>query len=234
MDLRKGDLTDLIDKIVEIDNYKSKMGSDQDIITLAFSAKTKDAAEDLSKFIEAGYPFVLDADRTAGELDSGDHKVFVELERNNDACDNIMEIMYGVKIICDSDFKFRYYKNFKSLDFSEENLKNNVPTDRDAYKRAVEQNKLDNYKTFFSRSFLDSINLDGDDLIIEKKYADPLRFRILDFVDKGDLVVTESFNVNAYPEILFLTKYIGDYNISKYGENIFFENSGKTLITRRL
>jgi len=234
MDLRKGDLVDLVDKIVEIDNYKSKMGTDKDIITLAFTVKTRDAADDFAKFIEAGYPFVLDADKTAGELDSGDHKVFVELERNKNACDDIMEIMYGVRNICDAPFKFRYYKNFRSLDFTEDNLKNNIPMDKDSYDRAVEQNKLDNYKTFFNRSFLDSIEIDGDDLIIEKKYADPLRFKIEEFVDKDDAIIDESFNVNAYPEILFLTKYIGDYNISKYGDKIFFENNNKILITRRL
>ena len=32
MTLRTGDLKDLVDSVVEIDSYKSKMGSDNDII----------------------------------------------------------------------------------------------------------------------------------------------------------------------------------------------------------
>ena len=42
MSLRQDDLHDLVDHIIEIDSYKSKMGSDSDIITVAFSTKTKD------------------------------------------------------------------------------------------------------------------------------------------------------------------------------------------------
>ena len=41
------------------------------------------------------------------------------------------------------------------------------------------------------------------------------------------------FNVNAFAEILFLTKYLGDYNISKYGDKIVFENKGHSLVVKR-
>ena len=40
--------------------------------------------------------------------------------------------------------------------------------------------------------------------------------------------------LNAYPEILFLTKYIGDYNISKYGDKLVFENEDKALVLKRI
>ena len=62
MGLRLGDLKDNVDHIFEIDSFKSKMGTDADIVTLSFSVKEKHAADDLMNFIEKGYPFVLDAD----------------------------------------------------------------------------------------------------------------------------------------------------------------------------
>jgi hypothetical protein len=40
--------------------------------------------------------------------------------------------------------------------------------------------------------------------------------------------------MKSYPEILFLTKYFGDYNISKYGDNFVFENQGKGLVLKRI
>ena len=46
--------------------------------------------------------------------------------------------------------------------------------------------------------------------------------------------LNEVFNVNAYPEMLFLTKYIGDYNISKYGDKLVFENEDKALVLKRI
>ena len=39
--------------------------------------------------------------------------------------------------------------------------------------------------------------------------------------------------MESYPEILFLTKYLGDYNISKYGDKLVLENQGKALVVKR-
>jgi len=74
-------------------------------------------------------------------------------------------------------------------------------------------------------------------LHIEKKWADPLAFEFVEFGDAE--TVTESQEgafdiVNAYPEIMYLTKYVGDYAVSKYGENIVLENEDKALVLRRL
>ena len=62
MGLFKDDLKHLVDSIVEIDSYKSKMGEDSDIVTLAFSVMGEAPAKDLENFVEKGYAFVLDAD----------------------------------------------------------------------------------------------------------------------------------------------------------------------------
>ena len=40
-------------------------------------------------------------------------------------------------------------------------------------------------------------------------------------------------NFNSFAEIIFLTKYLGDYNISKYGDKILIENNGYTVVTLR-
>ena len=88
MGLMKNDLAHLIDSIIEVDSYKSKMGEDSDIVTLAFSVHGNEPAKDLENFIEKGYPFVLDADVTSGEQSDGTYKVFVEVQRSKDGnCD---------------------------------------------------------------------------------------------------------------------------------------------------
>ena len=115
MGLRLDDLKDCVDHIFEIDSFKSKMGDDKDIVTLSFSVNEKHAADDLMNFIEKGYEFVLDADATPGEQSDGTYKVFVEIERSRHIGDNILEIADGVgKLAGIDDFKFRYYKNWKS------------------------------------------------------------------------------------------------------------------------
>ena len=237
MGLRPEDLKDLVHKVFEIDSYKSKMGDDRDIITLSFSVKEKAAADDLVNFIEKGYDSVLDADATAGEQSDGTYKVFVELERNRHAPDNIMEIAYGLKNACGlDDIRYRYHKKFKSIPLSQESLEETVPLDQDSYDVAITESSINNYKDFFSKSFLEDISLLEHRLTVSKKYAQPLEFNVVDFGETNNILnnLEESLDINGFSEVIFLSKYVGDYNITKYGRKITFENKGHTLVLERL
>ena len=118
--LQEHDLRNFLSNIVTIDSYKSKIGDDQDVIVICFTVDSEDPAKDLENFIEMGYNFVLDADVTSGETDDGTYKVFVEIERGRHAPNQIREILDGVEKISQIDnFRFRYFKSFKS---NEKNL----------------------------------------------------------------------------------------------------------------
>ena len=93
---------------------------------------------------------------------------------------------------------------------------------------------MNNYKNFFSNSYLEESYMQGDVLTVKRAFADPLAFKFIDFGDRDKVTINEAFDINAYPEILFLTKYLGDYNISKYGDNQVFENKGKALVVKRI
>jgi len=208
MGLRHGDLKDLVYDVFEIDSYASKMGEDKNIVTLSFSVKDRAPADDLVKFLEGGYSFILDSDVTSGEQADGTYKVFVELERDNKSNDNIMEIVDGIKKLSEIEkFRFRYYKNFRSHNISIESLNEFVPTDPDNYGIKVNESNLDNYKNFFSKSYVDDIVMTESILTIKKSYADPLHFKFIDF---GPTVKTlnsikESFNTQDFSEIIFLS-----------------------------
>lgn len=237
MGLRPDDLKDLVYYIFEIDNYKSKMGDDKDIITLSFSVKEKDASQDLMNFLEKGYGFILDADATPGEQSDGTYKVFVEMERNADAPENIVELCDGVRKITGlEELKFRYHKNFRSHDVDKEALEEAIPLDADEYNARIMNRDLDNYFEFFDRSFVDSISMLNETLTIKKKYADPVYFRFVDFGPMEETInkIDESFDANGFAEIIFLSKYIGDYNITKYGSKLTFENKNHVLVLERL
>ena len=237
MSLREGDLKDMMDNVFEIDSFASKMGSDKDVVTLSFSLKEKAPADDLMNFLERGYGFILDADVTSGEQSDGTYKVFVEMPRDKDVYENILELVDGVKSLSEmDDFKFRYYKNWRSQELTQETLEELVPNDPDNYGIKVEESRMENYKEFFSHSFLDQVNLKENILSISKKYADPLFFEFIDFGEVNHIKdnIDGKFDImNSYPEILFLTKYLGDYNISKYGDKLVFENQGKALVIKR-
>ena len=239
MSVQQYDLKDLVDNILEIDNYKSKMGSDKDIVTVAFATKTKESADDLASFIERGYTFVLDADATSGEQADGTYKVFVEIERDKAIGEQIMELANGIENLTGmEDIKFRYHKEFRSKPLTLEELNDSVPLESDLYgvdqKGMVES--VDNYTNFFNKSMVENVTMWGDMLTIKKAWADPIAFKFVDFGPTQTTLdsITESFNPNDFSEIIFLTKYIGDYNITKYGNKLTFENNGQTLVLERI
>lgn len=230
-ELLAGDLRMLVDNIFEVDSYASKMGSDKDIVVLSFTVEQKEPADDLVNFCERGYEFILDADATPGELNDGKYKVFVEIERTRHVPQQIMELLDGIGKLCEIDnFKFRYYKSFNSIDVDENSLKETIPTNKDDYDLSIKEGRLNNFSNFFGRSYLESIHLDNNDLIFQKKYTEPLRMRIKEFGLKESIynsaegkIMIESKDM---AEILYLTKYIGNYNITKIGGAFIFENEG--------
>jgi len=232
MGLLKNDLQFLVDNIVEIDSFKSKMGDDKDIITLAFSVNGDSPAKDLENFIEKGYPFVLDADVSSGEQSDGSYKVFVEMERDKDAPMHILEIADGVRKLANVDnLRFRYYKNFKSNPLDEESLAN-LPLDAQAYERVTTETHLENYKNYFSNSYAESINLNDNILTVKNTYQQPVKFEVVDF--GKDTQINETINMADMAEVIWLTKYLGDYNICKYGNDLVLENKGYLLKLRRI
>ena len=238
MSLRAGDLVNLIDSVFEIDSFSSKMGDDKNIVTLSFSVQDKQPAEDLANFLEKGYNFILDADATAGEQSDGMYKVFVELQRERGVHNNINEIIDGVgKLAAMDKFKFRYYKDFHSKDATLEEYQALVPDAPENYGIIAVESNLNNFKNFFNKSFVETVDMKHNMLTIKKAYADPLVFEFIDFDTNHNIFesIEGKFDLmESYPEILFLTKYIGDYNISKYGDKLVFENEDKALVLKRI
>lgn len=233
MGLLKNDLAHLVDSVMEIDSYKSKMGNDSDIVTLAFSVHGNEPAKDLENFIEKGYPFVLDADVTSGEQRDGTYKVFVEIQRSKDVSMQILELADGVKKLSGlDDLRFRYYKNFKSKNVDEENLNASIPVDKESYEIAINETQYENYKNFFTKSYAESIDMLGETLIIKNTYAEPLRFNVTDF--GKDTQLDETINMKDMGEVIFLSKALGDYNITKFGDTIVLTNEGYSLHLKRI
>jgi hypothetical protein len=236
--LKAGDLRNFVKKIIEIDSFKSKIGDDEDIVTISFTVDHEDPAKDLENFIEMGYDFVLDADVSPGELDDGTYKVYVELERNRYVASQIREILDGVEKISGIDnFRFRYFKTFKSQDATEENLESSIPLDKEAYDIATTRNKLDNFQEFFVNSFADEIKLLDESISFKRIYGDSVHF---DIVTSGTR--QEVYNATSGPiilensgmaEVMFLSKYIGNYNITKISDTFIFENRGWAVALKR-
>jgi hypothetical protein len=238
MSLLAGDLRMLVNNIFEVDSYSSKMGDDKDIVVLSFTVEQQEPAKDLVTFIERGYPFVLDADASAGELKDGRYKVFVEIERNRRIHEQILEVLDGVGKLADVDnFKFRYYKSFKSIEANEDSLLETIPKTKDEYEAVIKERMVNNYANFFGRSFLESVEVSNDQIIFEKKFFGAVTLNIKDFGTKHEVydqlkgpIMLESKDMS---EVFFYTKYIGNYNITKIGSSFVFESQGYAVVLEK-
>lgn len=148
--LLQGDLEYLVDNTLHFDEFNSKMGQAQDIVTLSFKVRDYMPAQDLVNFLESGYDFILDADVSTGEVTDNHRLVFVEMERSNKAYSQIMEMLQdldhltGVK---PQEWKFKWFKQTDYQPFNEDNFKKTVPDNPELYEQSV-----NNFKTMKSES----------------------------------------------------------------------------------
>lgn len=147
--LESGDLARLIHPELHVDEFKSKLGDDQDVVVISFKVDSKEPAGDLVGFIEKGYDWVLDADVSSGEMDDGSYIVFVELDRTPEVAENIMTLMGDLMNLTEQttdDWRVRYYKAHKEKELNLESLQDLIPSTPEAYEKAYGHEAIDQLK----------------------------------------------------------------------------------------
>ena len=230
--LRAGDLVGLVENVFSIDTYKSKMGEDKDVAVLAFTVKDRLPATDLMEFIEKNYDFVLDADISSGENDNGDYFLFVEMLRSDDLPAQVVDMLEGTsKLTGVQEWSFRYHKNTNTFQAVAENFEQVVPLNSQRYESKINEQKTNEYKKFFDKTLFDDIVLEQDKIIIKKPFGVEIG---LTLVDNADLLESSpNLDEASTAEIFWLTKVLGDYDISKYDDNLVFRNKNQTLTFKR-
>jgi hypothetical protein len=140
------DLKYLVANTIHIDEFNSKMGEANDVITLSFKVKDLMPANDLVSFLENGYDFVLDADVSSGEIHDNERVVFVEIQRRPNVYKQIDEMLDDLNYLTGvkkNDWKFRWYKSNSYEKMNEENFQKIVPSTPESYEKAIlEYNKV--------------------------------------------------------------------------------------------
>ena len=236
--LRPMDLAEMVNDTFEVDTFRSKMGEDRDVCVLTFTVLDRNPAKDLMEFIEKGYDFVLDADVSSGENTNGEYSVFVELSRTKDLAEQIKELTYGIKKLTGiSDWEFRYHKDSKKFQVSEETLKSVIPPTPGAYDGLMSKMRVEGIKRFFNKTLMDDLTLDGDVITIHKPFNRQVKLRMVkeaatDSILEGveDAITMDDASTS---EIFWLTKVLGDYNINKVGDKFMFDNNGQAMLLQR-
>ena len=229
--LKSGDLEGVVNKRFSVDQFKSKMGDDRNIMVLAFTVDGMAPAKDLERFAETGYKEVLDADATPGTLEDGKHRVFVEFARVESVDQHIRKFLDDVKKLANIEtFEFTYHKNNTPFEASAKNLADVLPRTAIAYTQKINGMKLESTQTFFDRFQMMEFKLDNNIVSIKKQGShETLKFELHAF-GPTNLVMNETkafkIDMDSMAECTFLTKYFGPYNITKTNENKFIFSKG--------
>ena len=148
--LEGGDLARLVHPEIHIDEFKSKLGRDEDVVVISFKVTGKEPAADLVSFVEKGYPWVIDADISSGELDDGDYIVFVECDRDESVAENIYSLMDDLMNLTSQDIEewnVQYQKLGVEHPLTLETLERIIPNSPAEYRRSYGHEQIDKLKT---------------------------------------------------------------------------------------
>ena len=137
--LQYKDLDGMMKSTMHVDEFAAKMGDDADIIVISFFVRDLQAAKDLVGWFEKGYDFVLDADRSPGEIKPSRYLVYIEMRRRRSAPQHIQQLLEDLSTLTEfdpSDWTMRY-KN-KNIDWSEDAFGSQVPLSPEQYKQENE------------------------------------------------------------------------------------------------
>ena len=228
--LKAGDLDGVVSKRVSVDQFKSKMGEDRNIMVLTFTVDGMAPAKDLERFAETGYKEVLDADATPGTLEDGKHRVFIEFARVEKVDQHVRKFLDDLKKLTNIEiFEFTYHKDPTPFEASAKNLADILPRTPEMYTQKTQQMKLGEIKNFFDKFQMMEFKLDNNIITCKKQNAEALSFELHAFGDTNMIMnEVKAFRLDesAMSECMFMTKYFGPYQITKTTEDRFIFSKG--------
>lgn len=126
--------------VVGIDQYKSSVGPDKDIITLNFTTKQRAVSEDLSEWLEKGYDWIIDCEPSPGEVKNEMYLVFAEMSRRTNAPKRIIEMLDDLETL--TGLKVRDWKvkiGDQTGPATVEYITKNLSTNPNEYQREQEE-----------------------------------------------------------------------------------------------
>lgn len=134
------ELEGLMKPTIHVDEFSSKMGDDDDIIVISFFVRDPQAAKDLMNWFEKGYDFVIDADKSPGEIKPNRYLVYVEIRRRSTAGAQVETLVddLGTLTEFDSGDWTMHYKG-KEVPFSRDTFDSTVPLSPRAYRERYDK-----------------------------------------------------------------------------------------------
>ena len=140
MSLEYKDLEGMMKPTIHVDEFSAKMGEDQDVVVVSFFIRDNNAAKDLMSWFEKGYDFVIDSDKSPGEIKPGRFLVYVELRRRSTTGERIQELLDDLGTLTEytpEDWRMHY--EGEEYPWSVEEFNRLVPLSPKAYRQTKEE-----------------------------------------------------------------------------------------------
>jgi len=170
MSIEHGDLERTVHPELHLDEFESKLGENRDVIVLSLKVKGKAPGLDICDFVEKAYEWVLDADVSAGEMSDGDYLVFIELPRDDQATDHVLELMNDLMNLTLQDlgeWRARYRHGQDDHELSSDSLRAIVPLSPQEYDGRYGKKEIDQLKI--------AAGIDVDTKAVKNDYTESLR-----------------------------------------------------------
>jgi hypothetical protein len=229
--LKAGDLEGVVSKRFSVDQFKSKMGDDKNILVLSLVVDGQAPARDLERFAEVGYKSVLDADATPGTLEDGKHRVFIEFARTPEVVSQIIAFLEDLKKLTNiEEFEYTYHKGENPTIASAGTMGEAIPTTPEAYEQRVNEMRVSEARHFFDKYDMMECKINENTMSVKKTGAGhELKFELHKFGSTDDIMKeAKAFKIDmdSIAECTHLTKYFGPYDITKTNENKFIFTKG--------
>jgi hypothetical protein len=135
------DLEGLMKPTIHVDEFSSKMGDDDDIIVVSFFVRNPQAAKDLMMWFEKGYDFVIDSDKSPGEIRPNRYLVYVELRRRSTAGQHVETLLNDLNTLTEFESAQDWTMHYRGKDipFSRDAFDSTVPLSPRAYRELKDQ-----------------------------------------------------------------------------------------------
>lgn len=155
--------------LLGIDEFKARLGEDEDIITLNFVIRSKQAGEDLVVWLERGYDFILDAEVSPGEVEGGKYYVFAEMNRRPSSPRKIMEVLDDLSTLTGvkgEDWSIKIDR--KRYPATKENIAQHIPLTTSDY-RKQDESELNEWREVAGLKTVKTYDQDSDILAIQRQ-----------------------------------------------------------------
>lgn len=139
-------MEDQLVPLLGIDEFKSRLGEDDDTITLNFVIKSKAAGDDLVVWLERGYDFIIDAETSPGEVERGKYYVFAEMNRRPSSPRKIIELLNDLETLTglkSNEWSLKIER--KRYPATKENIESHIPLTANEY-RAKHESELNEWR----------------------------------------------------------------------------------------